>query len=391
MPILYRCRFDTTGLAYAAYGYAIGLEEAGIPVSVDIDGDGDGTGVDSRTYAKISTMAGKFSGSGYVHISHAIPENIRISSGSVANVASTVCEAMNLSRHWLNIFAPFDAAIVPSHFCLEQFETLGLPRERLAFVPHVVDGSLYRRQKCGGGNKYTFLFMNAWLNRKGWRETVTCYAKAFRGERNVRLLIKTVAPERVVRQCVEAAMKSVGVSGRETPDVEFFCNPMPGDLLPSFMVQADCFVSPHSGEGFGLNIANAMSLGIPCIVTNWGGSGEFCRSNTCRLVKVSGSQKTDPATASMFPFYRNAMWAKVDEDDLTQALLEALSADWSTKVIAASAAVGRYTYALVGKAFAEAITQMVPKINQDKLCRGEWCLPPERFESVEKNLRLVEL
>jgi hypothetical protein len=40
--------------------------------------------------------------------------------------------------------------------------------------------------------------------------------------------------------------------------------------------KAHAFLLPSMGEGFGLTLAEAMSTGLPCIYTPWGGPRDFC-------------------------------------------------------------------------------------------------------------------
>jgi glycosyltransferase involved in cell wall biosynthesis len=50
----------------------------------------------------------------------------------------------------------------------------------------------------------------------------------------------------------------------------------------------DAFVSAHRGEGFGMKILDAMGCGLP-VVTLFGGSTEFCSSDTCTVDFAAGS------------------------------------------------------------------------------------------------------
>ena len=55
----------------------------------------------------------------------------------------------------------------------------------------------------------------------------------------------------------------------------------------------------HRGEGFGLGIAEAMSLGKPAVVTDYSSTTEFCNSNNsipipCKAVAVNRNQIDHP-------------------------------------------------------------------------------------------------
>lgn len=71
---------------------------------------------------------------------------------------------------------------------------------------------------------------------------------------------------------------------------------------------ADCFVSLHRSEGFGLPLAEAMVLGKPAIGTNWSGNTDFMNPNNSgvvnfRLVNVGQDYG---------PYRAHQMWAEPD-------------------------------------------------------------------------------
>lgn len=387
MPILYKCNFDVSGFAYAAYGYSIGINNNQVPVSVD--GIGDGSGLDIVTYNKILNLSKNLIRSNYVAISHFFPGNLNISQGALANIAVVACESNNIPTIWNDICSKFDAVIVPSYFCYSNFLDIGFPKERMSIVSHAVDLGLYKYRNCGNKDKYTFLYMNSWLYRKGWRELIECFVKTFRKNKDVRLLIKTIGPETYIRNCVNVAALNSGVEKREWPQIDIISAPMSGDSLPGFMSSADCFVSPHYGEGFGLNIANAMAIGLPCIVTGFGGNCDFCKADTCNLISHNGFQKSDKGMLEQIPSYEGTLWAKIDKDSLCQLLLKSPSYDYINKKERARKIVEKLSYNNIGKQFIDSICKMVPRITIDILKEA---IPtePERY-SLGQTIKLVEL
>ncbi|WP_242691269.1 glycosyltransferase family 4 protein [Cytobacillus praedii] len=75
--------------------------------------------------------------------------------------------------------------------------------------------------------------------------------------------------------------------------------------INSLFNEIDCYVSLHRAEGFGLPIAEAMSLGKPVISTNWSGNVDFMNNNNACLVdftleKIGGNHG---------PYHPNEVWA----------------------------------------------------------------------------------
>jgi glycosyltransferase involved in cell wall biosynthesis len=56
------------------------------------------------------------------------------------------------------------------------------------------------------------------------------------------------------------------------PQVVFIKEQVPFTRLPSLYKAVDAFVLATHGEGWGLPIAEAMSMELPAISTNWSGS-----------------------------------------------------------------------------------------------------------------------
>jgi len=87
---------------------------------------------------------------------------------------------------------------------------------------------------------------------------------------------------------------------------------MARDEITSLFKEANCFVSLHRSEGFGLGPAEAMSLGKPAILTNWSGNTDYMTSDNSiaidyELVKLG--QDYGPYKA----------WQQWAEPDLEQA------------------------------------------------------------------------
>jgi len=61
-------------------------------------------------------------------------------------------------------------------------------------------------------------------------------------------------------------------------------NFIPQDDLVNLTNACDAYISLHRGEGFGLGVAEAMTLGKPVIVTDYSGTTEFCDEDNSLLV-----------------------------------------------------------------------------------------------------------
>ena len=73
--------------------------------------------------------------------------------------------------------------------------------------------------------------------------------------------------------------------------------------LPEVYSEVNCFVLSSHGEGWGLPYAEAMSMELPTIATNWSGNTAFMNGNNSYLIPVTDFvQSTTP----------NNFWANIN-------------------------------------------------------------------------------
>jgi len=83
----------------------------------------------------------------------------------------------------------------------------------------------------------------------------------------------------------------------------------------SIMNACDCYISLHRGEGLGLGMLEAKSLGLPVIATGYGGNVDFMLNQPkCYLVDY----KIVSAHDDYFPYRDVTKWAEPDYDDAVQ-------------------------------------------------------------------------
>lgn len=125
--------------------------------------------------------------------------------------------------------------------------------------------------------------------RKNPHGLLRAFAKAFRDVPDACLVLKTQnaasCPDRVAelrRQAEEG-----GVSDRVISIDRY----LPQDELYALTNACDVYASLHRGEGFGLGVAEAMTMGRAVVVSDCASTTEFCRPGNslpipCRLVPV---------------------------------------------------------------------------------------------------------
>src|SRR5207248_10918926 len=84
------------------------------------------------------------------------------------------------------------------------------------------------------------------------------------------------------------------------------------------VLAADCFVSLHRSEGFGLGPAQCMALGKPAIATAWSGNLTFMNEESSWLVPFTMSTVGPDA----LPYPEGAPWAEPDLGAAAAAMRE---------------------------------------------------------------------
>jgi glycosyltransferase involved in cell wall biosynthesis len=157
---------------------------------------------------------------------------------------------------------------------------------------------------------YLFLFtfdVSSQLERKNPFGLIQAFRRAFSGQSDVVLILKYTNAEYDPR---EVARLREATHGSNVVHVEGY---LTRDELAGLMRAADCYVSLHRAEGFGLTIAEAMALGKPVIATNYSGNTDFMTASNSYPVDY----RLVPITRDYGPYLRGMTWA---DPDLDQAM-----------------------------------------------------------------------
>ena len=121
--------------------------------------------------------------------------------------------------------------------------------------------------------------------RKNPEGVVRAFAEAFKDRSDAKLVFKTMGAK---NYAVSAAKLHALVDSLGLADCVIFIDHfVPQDEIIALTDACDAYISLHRGEGFGLGIAEAMSLAKPVVVTNYSAPTEFCNADNAMLVPYS--------------------------------------------------------------------------------------------------------
>jgi glycosyltransferase involved in cell wall biosynthesis len=136
--------------------------------------------------------------------------------------------------------------------------------------------------RLGVPQGFLFLFVFDYLStvqRKNPVGLIEAFRRAFAPGEGPQLLIKTInGPLRPLSE--EEVLWAA--NGRE--DIHVIDRSLTGEQLNGLMAACDCYVSLHRAEGFGLTLAEAMSIGKPTIATGYSGNVDFMNERNSYLV-----------------------------------------------------------------------------------------------------------
>ncbi|HEV2362454.1 MAG TPA: glycosyltransferase family 4 protein [Acidimicrobiales bacterium] len=175
-----------------------------------------------------------------------------------------------------------------------------------------VDDSLTRAD-LGLPEGFVFLFMFDFfstIERKNPLGLIEAFRRAFGPGDGASLVFKTINGDSRV---LDRERLLLAARGRD--DIHLVDRYASGVELASMLANADCYVSLHRAEGFGLTMADAMSLGKPVIATGYSGNLDFMDSSTACLIPY------DKAVVLGSKIYTAGhVWAEPDVDAAAVAM-----------------------------------------------------------------------
>ena len=153
--------------------------------------------------------------------------------------------------------------------------------------------------------------------RKNPEAILLAFNKAFSRKDNVVIVFKTMRAKlkHIMSDRLHNLARKLGIEGRLITIDDF----IPQEDLVNLTNACDVYMSLHRGEGFGLGIAEAMTLGKPVIVTDYSSTTEFCKPDNAMLVPyILVAPKPDQHDIAEYTHVTK--WAEPDIDAAAKAL-----------------------------------------------------------------------
>ncbi len=200
------------------------------------------------------------------------------------NIGFWAWELSQFPRDWQERFQHLQEVWVPSEFVRASLaKTSAIP---VRTVPHCINPpavpSGASRDRFGfSSDSFIFLFafdFESCVERKNPDAIIRAFKAAFSASDNVRLVLKCSHSQHSPEDFEKLKQASAGAR------IDIMDAVLTRLDMNALMSLADCYVSLHRSEGFGLTLAEAMSLGKPVIATQYSGNLDFMSADNSFLV-----------------------------------------------------------------------------------------------------------
>lgn len=216
-----------------------------------------------------------------------------------------VWEATKLPPHRIACLGLVDEVWTCSKFCQDVFSTA---HDRVFRVPHIVpapsEPTVAAQEDLRALLKlddaaFVFYAIATVFPRKNLTAAIEAFAAL---DIDAHFVVKTDAP---LHQDLAKVERVINLHGK-----------ISGDLINALHARGDCFVSAHCGEGWGLGLSEALSLGNSIVATGFGGCMEFLSASNSYLAdfKIGPLQVDERQRLGFTASDTSAEWAYVDTD-----------------------------------------------------------------------------
>jgi len=254
----------------------------------------------------------------------------KINIGISAVVETDVCNPA-----WIDSMNKMDAVIVPSEHIRKTIENTGNVTTKLYVIPEwyyeKIDEKIETNIEINLDTDFNFLTIaqftgtDPYNDRKNLYFTLKWFCEAFKGDKDVGLVLKTNHGKgtKIDRQITRNKIRQVISEVREGsfPKIHLVHGNLSSDELISLYrhPKVKCLLSLTRGEGFGLPLLEASACELPVVATNWSAHLDFL--NLGKFIPVNYNLVEIPENRiDNRIFIKGMHWANPSEEDFIRKI-----------------------------------------------------------------------
>jgi glycosyltransferase involved in cell wall biosynthesis len=230
-----------------------------------------------------------------------------------------VWESSKLPEYYIKSLKKVDLVLTATRYTKNSLIKQGI--KNVEVWHHAIDDRFEHRKPLNDG-VFTFLHYNGYEFRKGTEVLIRAFTEEFGVNEPVKLVIKARERDYGAWYCKPVKYWTKDLiakrdSGEEMykldhPLIEEKIGHLTDEAMVHMLKQADCFVFPAKGEGWGLPPMEALRMGIVPIIPNVSGFSEWFDDRYMIEVAIDGFINSEPR-------YPGHMW-HIDKDDLKKQM-----------------------------------------------------------------------
>ncbi len=203
-------------------------------------------------------------------------------------IGYNVWESTKYSNQFFNQLLTLDELWVPTEWQKEISIKQGYPENKIFVIPEGVDGKIFKpNPKLKKQDKFQFIIVGRWDYRKGIKESIEGFLKAFPDNQDIELLLNVENPYPTDgMNSTEERLKYHGLEDNRIKILKFLNRKQYIKLLQN----ANVLISCAKAEGWNLPLIESLACGTPSIYTKCSGQLEFTKSKGLG-VEILGEEK----------------------------------------------------------------------------------------------------
>jgi len=194
-----------------------------------------------------------------------------------------------------DVFAQADRVVTVSHALARDIKGYASGQD-IKVIPNLVDTGFFALPpQARSRDPFRFLFVGFLTEKKGVADLLRAFAGAFGSNDGVRL---EIGGDGELRPSLESLAAELGLGGRVD-----FLGSLSRDQVRDALWRANAVVSAARVETFGVVLIEAMSTGLPVVVTRCGGPEDFVTENVGRLVPLDDGAEMQKTMRDMVSSY----------------------------------------------------------------------------------------